>query len=73
VGLGILSAARALELDFFPLLNEQYDLVIPRPYYESDLLRPLLNLLSNEEFQEAVNNLGGYDTQNMGRLQAKIG
>ena len=73
VGLGILSAARALELDFFPLLNEQYDLVIPRPYYESDLLRPLLNLLSNEEFQEAVNNLGGYDTQNMGRLQAEIG
>ena len=45
VGLGILSAARALNLDFIPLLNEQYDLVIPRSHYESDLLQPLLALL----------------------------
>ena len=73
VGLGILSAARALGLDFIPLLNEQYDLVIPLAHYESDLLRPLLDLLSNPEFQKAVNDLGGYDTRNMGRLQAEIG
>ena len=29
VGLGILSAARALGVDFVPLLEEQYDLVVP--------------------------------------------
>ncbi len=73
VGLGILSAARALDLDFIPLLNEQYDLVIPRVHYESDLLQPLLALLSNEEFQQAVNALGGYDVSRMGRVQAEIG
>ena len=47
--LGILAAARALGLDFVPLLNEQYDLVIPskyptrghvsRPYWPSSALR----------------------------------
>ena len=73
VGLGILSAARALDLDFVPLLNEQYDLVIPRVHYESDLLKPLLDLLANEEFRQAVNDLGGYDTTNMGRVQAELG
>ena len=73
VGLGILSAARALGLDFVPLLNEQYDLVIPRVHYESDLLQPLLALLSNEEFQQAVNALGGYDVSRMGRVQAEVG
>ena len=73
VGLGILSAARALNLDFFPLLNEQYDLVIPRAYYESDLLRPLLELLSNEEFRQAVDDLGGYDVTLMGQVQAEMG
>ena len=31
-GLGILAAARALGLDCVPLVNEQYDLVIPREY-----------------------------------------
>ena len=72
-GLGILSAARALHLDFIPLLTEQYDLVIPRAHYESDLLQPLLNLLSNEEFRQAVNDLGGYDVRRMGRVQAEIG
>ena len=73
VGLGILSAARALNLDFIPLLNEQYDLVIPRVHYESDLLQPLLALLSNDEFRQAVNDLGGYDVSRMGRVQAEIG
>lgn len=73
VGLGILSAARALDLDFIPLLNEQYDLVIPRAHYESDLLQPLLGLLSSEEFQQAVEALGGYDITRMGQVQAEMG
>ena len=42
VGLGILAAARALGLDFIPLLKERYDLAIPRSFYESELLQPLL-------------------------------
>ena len=73
VGLGILSAARALDLDFIPLLNEQYDLVIPRDHYESDLLRPLLDLLDNEEFRKAVDGLGGYDVSRMGQVQGEVG
>lgn len=72
-GLGILSAARALNLDFIPLLNEQYDLVIPRVHYQSDRLRPLLALLDNEEFRQAVADLGGYDVSRMGQVQAEIG
>lgn len=73
VGLGILSAARALGLDFIPLASEQYDLVVPRTHYESDLLQPLLALLANEEFRQAVNDLGGYDITRMGQVQAEIG
>jgi putative molybdopterin biosynthesis protein len=42
VGPGVLLAARALAMDFVPLLSEQYDLVIPQEYYHSDLLQPLL-------------------------------
>jgi putative molybdopterin biosynthesis protein len=71
-GLGILSAAQALELDFVPLLNEQYDLVVPRVHYQSELLQPLLSLLDDPEFQQEVSNLGGYDTSSMGRIIAEI-
>ncbi|MDP8921869.1 MAG: molybdopterin biosynthesis protein [Chloroflexota bacterium] len=65
-GLGILAAARALKLDFVPLLKERYDLIIPREYYESDLLRPLLDLIRGAEFRQQVEALGGYDASQMG-------
>jgi len=71
-GLGILSAARALDLDFVPLLNEQYDLVIPRIHYESDLLQPLISLWQHPDFRRDVAALGGYDTANMGRVIAEF-
>jgi putative molybdopterin biosynthesis protein len=68
-----LSAARALGLDFVTLLNEQYDLVVPRVHYESELLHPLLALLHDSDFQQAVNDLGGYDTSRMGAIMAELG
>ena len=50
VGLGILPAARAMGLEFVPLFEEQYDLVIPTEFYESDLLRPMLDMIRSAEF-----------------------
>jgi len=68
-GLGIAAAARALKLDFVPLEQERYDLVIPRAHYESDLLRPLLDLIRGQEFQQAVSGLDGYDATHMGEVR----
>jgi putative molybdopterin biosynthesis protein len=73
VGLGIQAAARALKLDFIPLLKEQYDLVIPRCYYESVLLQPLLETINGAEFKAQVDKLGGYDTSSTGKVLARIG
>ncbi len=72
-GLGILSAARAMGLDFVPLLTEQYDLVIPKEHYESELLAPLLTLIRSEGFRREVDALGGYDTSSMGEIVAALG
>lgn len=66
-GLGILAAARALNLEFVPLFNEHYQLVIPVEYYESALLAPLLEILRGQPFKSTVESLGGYDTSGMGR------
>jgi len=65
-GLGITAAARALELDFIPLFDERYDLVIPLVHYHSPLLAPLLDLLHGEELRTAIEALPGYDTQPLG-------
>ena len=68
VGLGILAAARALELDFVPLFNEEYQLVIPRAHYASSLLAPVLDILRGSQFRDEVNALGGYDVTRMGEV-----
>lgn len=73
VGLGILSAARAIGLDFIPLFDERYDLAIPADHYESDLLAPLLELIGSTEFRLQVEGLGGYDASQMGAVVARIG
>jgi putative molybdopterin biosynthesis protein len=72
VGLGIYAAARALSLEFIPLLKEQYDLVIPKVYYESPLLEPLLAILQQPSFRSEVEALGGYDTSQTGEVIAMI-
>jgi putative molybdopterin biosynthesis protein len=71
-GLGIMSAAKALNLDFIPLLKERYDLIIPRLYYESTFLQPLLDVLQQPSFRAEVESLGGYDTSQMGQVVAKL-
>lgn len=71
-GLGIAAAAQALDLDFIPLFQERYDLVIPAEHYESDLLAPLLDLLHQPKFRQAVAGLPGYDVSPMGELIASF-
>jgi putative molybdopterin biosynthesis protein len=71
-GLGIAAAAQALALDFIPLYEERYDLVIPDEHYSNPLLAPVLELLHDSGFQHAVEGLIGYDTSNMGQLIADI-
>jgi putative molybdopterin biosynthesis protein len=66
-GLGIAAAAQALDLEFIPLFQERYDLVIPKRFAEGDLLAPLFGLLRKPRFREAVSQLPGYDVSIMGR------
>lgn len=74
-GLGIMAAARALDLAFIPLLTERYDLIIPVEQYESSLLQPLLTLIRADtahSFRQAVTALGGYETTQMGQVIAEL-
>ena len=67
-GLGIAAAAQALDLEFVPLFQERYDLVIPKQFAEADLLAPLFELITNRRFRDAVAQLPGYDVSVMGAI-----
>jgi len=65
-GLGILAAARALDLDFVPVARERYDLVIPEAYWDTEYVTSVLAVLDREEFRRDVLALGGYDLRDIG-------
>ena len=67
-GLGIAAAAQALDLDFIPLFQERYDLVIPKQFADDNLLAPLFGLLADSGFRKAVSQLTGYDMSVMGTV-----
>ena len=67
-GLGIYAAAKALNLEFVPVVTEQYDLVIPERYFESENMQILLETIRTEDFKRRVEALGGYHTERTGEV-----
>jgi putative molybdopterin biosynthesis protein len=67
-GLGIYAAAKALSLDFIPVVTESYDLVIPADVFDTENITLLMEIIRSEEFKSRVNQLGGYHTQNTGEI-----
>jgi putative molybdopterin biosynthesis protein len=66
-GLGVLAAARAFGLDFVAVTSEPYDLVLAAEMLDDPLMAPLWALLDDPGFRRAVEELGGYGTEEMGR------
>ncbi|MFQ5932829.1 MAG: substrate-binding domain-containing protein, partial [Nitrospiraceae bacterium] len=69
VGMGVQSAARLLMLDFIPLQEERYDLVIPTAYLGSHpSLSAFLETITSRAFRLEVEAMGGYDTRQTGTM-----
>jgi putative molybdopterin biosynthesis protein len=69
VGMGILAAANALDLDFIPVSRERYDLVIPADLIRDGRIELLLDIIRSPGFVEQVVALGGYEVEETGRIQ----
>ena len=67
-GLGIQAAAQALNLDFIPVVTEQYDLVIPDKFYSTQKVQVLLETIQTKAFQDRVISMGGYSTKHTGQI-----
>jgi len=66
-GLGILAAARAFDLDFVPVAQEPYDLVLRPEDLDGPQLAPLWTLLADPRFRTRVESLGGYSCAETGK------
>ena len=72
-GLGILASAKALGLEFVPVTRERYDLVIPVAFLEDEKIRLLLDIVRSRQFKAKAEELGGYETEETGKVQASTG
>lgn len=66
-GVGVLAAALALGLDFVPLAEERYDLVLPLDLLTDPHVAPVLDLLASAALRTELRRLGGYDDRETGR------
>jgi putative molybdopterin biosynthesis protein len=71
-GPGILATARAYDLDFVPLQEERYDLVVPADLAETAPVAALLDTVTSRHYRRELDVLGGYDSAIAGALIATI-
>lgn len=67
-GMGIYSAAHTFKLDFVPVTDEDYNLVIPKDTYLDKGIQALLKIIRSEDFKEKAKQLGGYDLAESGEI-----
>ncbi|MCM3558660.1 molybdopterin biosynthesis protein [Brevibacillus borstelensis] len=68
VGLGIYSAAKAMGLDFIPVAEERYDLLMSGSFYRSEEGAQLLEIIRSPQFVQEVERLGGYNCRDSGSI-----
>ncbi len=67
-GMGILSAANAMGLDFIEVGPEEYDFAIPVKFLDLPHVRAFLEVLRGDMFKERIAELGGYESTEAGRI-----
>ena len=67
-GLAIRAAAVALDIDFIPVAQERYDLILPKAFLDDPKVIALLKAIKENDFRQAVESLGGYDLRDCGKI-----
>ena len=60
------------DIDFIPLLEERYDLVIKKQMLETAQVQKLLQVLKDPVFQKEVARFSGNDYRDMGKIIAEV-
>ncbi len=65
-GLGLEAAARAAGLDFIPLFQERFDLVLPEDALQERKVQVILDYLQSKAFRHSLEELPGYENSHCG-------
>jgi len=68
VGIGTEKTAHLVDVDFIPLIQEQYDLVILKTPQNEGLINLITHILHSDSFQKEIQSIGGYDLSKTGKI-----
>ncbi len=68
-GMGVYSAAKALDLAFVPVATERYELAMHRAMLDDPRIAALVETVSSAAFKQVLRDLGGYETDETGVLR----
>jgi putative molybdopterin biosynthesis protein len=68
VGVGSERAAQLVGIDFIPLIEERYDLVLLKKEENDDLIQHVKDLLNSTAFKNELQYIGGYNLSKTGEI-----
>ncbi|GBD31027.1 hypothetical protein HRbin32_02144 [bacterium HR32] len=72
-GPGVLPVARWYGLDFLPIADERYDLVVPQDLVDAEPVQRFLDVVTGRRFRQELLAIGGYDLGPAGTVRAVPG
>ena len=58
-------------IDFIPLMDERFDLVIKKEALNSEPVQKMINVLNSPEFRSEIKNFSGNDYRDLGKIVAE--
>jgi putative molybdopterin biosynthesis protein len=68
VGIGVLSAANMMGLDFIPIGDEEYDFAMLKENLADERVSQFIEVLKSQTFADDLNQLGGYRLESPGQI-----
>jgi len=69
-GPGVLPVARWYGLDFLPITEQRYDLVVPQDLVDAEPVQMFLDVVTGRRFRQELVAIGGYDFASAGTVRA---
>ncbi|MEQ6376052.1 molybdopterin biosynthesis protein [Bacillaceae bacterium S4-13-56] len=60
VGLGVYSASKIMDIEFLPVAEENYDIIMTKSIFDSERGKMLLSAIRSPQFKKQLDELGGY-------------
>lgn len=70
--MGIYSVAKIFSLDFIPIGEEDYDLLVSKEFYNTEKFNILFEIIKSKEFKERLLNMGGYNISETGKVKFEL-